>query len=204
VARRQANSAAVQDGEEKESAIVRKIPTLFERDWDGDRSRVVNKVHPDCQWVLDGDGIATQKLDGACCMIRDSILYKRREIKKGDVVPNDFEPVMEDPETGKTVGWVRVGDGPEDRWFREALNKEDGCAEDGTYELLGPKVQGNPEKLPDHILWAHTHAPRLTDVPRDFEGLRQWLYGKPMEGIVFHHTDGRMAKIKLRDFGLKR
>jgi hypothetical protein len=25
-----------------------------------------------------------------------------------------------------------------------------------------------------------------------------------IEGLVFHHPDGRMAKIKLRDFGMKR
>lgn len=25
-----------------------------------------------------------------------------------------------------------------------------------------------------------------------------------IEGIVFHHPDGRMAKIKLRDFGISR
>lgn len=40
--------------------------------------------------------------------------------------------------------------------------------------------------------------------PRDFDGLRAWLDGKDIEGIVFHHPDGRMAKIKLRDFGLRR
>jgi hypothetical protein len=28
--------------------------------------------------------------------------------------------------------------------------------------------------------------------------------GQDMEGIVFHHPDGRKAKIKKRDFGQKR
>jgi hypothetical protein len=41
-------------------------------------------------------------------------------------------------------------------------------------------------------------------VPRDFDGLREYLAGKDIEGIVWHHSDGRMAKIKLRDFGHKR
>ena len=34
----------------------------------------------------------------------------------------------------------------------------------------------------------------------DFEGLRQWLNDHTFEGIVWHHPDGRMAKIKKRDF----
>ena len=29
---------------------MKKIPTMFERDWGGDRSRVTNKPHPDCAW----------------------------------------------------------------------------------------------------------------------------------------------------------
>jgi len=36
------------------------------------------------------------------------------------------------------------------------------------------------------------------------EGLREWFKGRDIEGLVFHHPDGRMAKIKKRDFGLKR
>jgi len=78
---------------------------------------------------------------------------------------------------------------------------------DGTYELLGPKVQGNPEHAQNSLLVCHGHgtAGNLgSDVPRTYDGLREWLAGKDIEGIVFHHDDGRMAKIKLRDFGLKR
>lgn len=36
--------------------------------------------------------------------------------------------------------------------------------------------------------------------PRDWEGLREWLRDRPFEGIVWHHPDGRMAKLKRRDF----
>jgi len=35
-------------------------------------------------------------------------------------------------------------------------------------------------------------------------GIRTFLEHAGWEGIVFHHPDGRMAKIKGRDFGLKR
>ena len=182
---------------------MRKIPTLFERDWNGDRSRVVDQVHAGCEWVVAGEGIATRKVDGTCCMARAGQLYKRREIRQGDVVPAEFEVADHDNETGKTVGWVLVGEGPEDRWHREAFEAA-GFPSHGTYELIGPKVQGNPERAPTHMLVPHSSCDAYDDVPRTFDGLREWLSGRDIEGLVFHHPDGRMAKIKLRDFGLRR
>ena len=76
---------------------------------------------------------------------------------------------------------------------------------DGTFELVGPKIQGNLEHYEQHNLVAHDDpALVLTGVPAEFDKLREWLAGKDIEGVVWHHLDGRMAKIKLRDFGLKR
>jgi hypothetical protein len=127
---------------------VKKIPTLFERDWNGDRSRVVNKVNPACQWVIDGEGIPTRKLDGTCCLVRAGKLYKRRELRAGEEAPIGFLQADYEAETGKTFGWVPVGEGPEDRYHREALSFWTATMIplwDGTYELVGPKIQGNPE-----------------------------------------------------------
>lgn len=174
---------------------------MFERDWDGDRSRVIDEIHAGCEWVLNGDGVATRKLDGTSCMVRDGKLYKRRELRKGEPHPPTFDVSDQDVETGKTIGWLPVLDGPEDRWHRDAFKPG---LEDGTYELLGPKIQGNPERLGAHFLILHSEAAQLPDAPRTFSALREWFQGQDIEGIVFHHPDGRMAKIKLRDFGLKR
>lgn len=186
---------------------MKKIPTVFERDWNGDRSRVLDQIHPGCEWVLAGEGVATRKLDGTCCLIRDGTLYKRREFRALDPMPMDFESVGVDLETGKSVGWVPVGDGPEDRYHREGLEwlKRNYRLLNDTYELIGPKIQGNPEGWQEHALISHTVDRRIMDgAPRTFSGLRDWLTGGDIEGIVFQHPDGRMAKIKLRDFGLKR
>ena len=180
---------------------MKKTPTMFDRDWQGDRSRVVDMPNADCGWVLAGEGVATRKIDGTSCMVRGGTLYKRRELKQGDRVPPDFEIADTDAETGKTVGWVPVSEGPEDARHREALSA--GLA-DGTYELVGPKVQGNPEGYAVHTLVRHDSLVLDEAVPRDFAGLSAWLAGRDIEGLVFHHPDGRMAKIKLRDFGLRR
>lgn len=182
---------------------MKKIPTIFDRDWNGDRSRVLDKPHPDCDWVFAGEGSATRKYDGTCCMILSGRLWKRRELRKGDTAPDGMMPVGYDDETGKTVGWVPVGDGPEDRWHREAFKYPDDWR-DGTYELVGPKVQGNPEGYTAHALVEHAKAQSFPDVPRSFDGLKTWLARQDIEGLVFHHSDGRMAKIKKRDFGQSR
>ena len=185
---------------------MKKIPTIFERDWNGDRSRVTDTPNPAAQWVFDGEGVATRKIDGTCCMVRSNVLFKRRELRKGDSAPDGFELADHDDETGKTVGWVPVGVGQEDKFHREAWGLEVETVPDGTYELIGPKVQGNPEKSITHRLERHGEgvAGVWYDVPRTFDGLREWFVGKDIEGVVFHHPDGRMAKIKKRDFGMKR
>jgi len=179
---------------------MQKIPTIFVRDTSSQPALVTPVWTTGCEWVRDGEGMATVKHDGSCCLVRDGVLYKRREVKRGRPAPEGFELVETDERTGKSFGWVLVGDGAEDRWHREAFPSADG---DGTYELMGPKVQGNPEALPCHVLVRHG-MDVLEDVPRHFEGLRDFLAHSRlwMEGIVFWHEDGRKGKIKRRDFGI--
>ena len=76
----------------------------------------------------------------------------------------------------------------------------------GTYELIGPKVNGNPENVTKHLLERHATADVWVGFPRDHDGIRDWLTSPEFgwEGVVFHHPDGRMAKIKKRDFGATR
>lgn len=192
---------------------MKKIISLFQRDYAGDRL-VRNELTPGAEWVVAGEGIATRKFDGTCCMIRGGRLFKRYEGKQGGKFPADFEAATEaDPVTHKIQGWVPVGHGSEDQWHREAwetmsLRDIDGVSrpnavptyfKDATYELVGPKVQGNPERYQHHTLVKHGEY-LLRDAPRDFEGLKSYLEASDFEGIVWHHPDGRMVKIKRRDF----
>ena len=155
---------------------------------------------PGCEWVRDGAGVATLKHDGTCCLVRGGRLYKRRELKAGQPVPPQFELADFDDETGKTMGWMPVLAGTaEDQFHLEAFG--DGVT-DGTYELMGPKIQGNKGGFTMHRLVRHA-IDVLDGVPRTFEGLRTWLESQPLEGVVWHHPDGRAAKIKRRDFGLR-
>lgn len=179
---------------------MKKIPTIFVRDMSAQPALVTAEVTPGCEWVFAGEGVPTRKFDGMCCLVRDGVLYKRREVRLGKLDPEGFELVDEDPETGKRVGWVKVGDGPEDKYFREPE-----LPFDGTYELVGPKVQGNPEGVDCHAFMRHGAC--LIESRYDavsFDGLKTYLADNDIEGIVWHHRDGRMAKIKGKDFGLKR
>lgn len=190
---------------------MRKIPTLFQRNYATDRL-VRDEVVSGCEWVLAGVGIATRKWDGTCCLVKEGKLYKRYELKRGKQPPAGFLPAQDesDPITGDLPGWVPVGDGPEDRYHREGwaslllggLLPAD-TFETATYELVGPKIQGNPEHYTRHDLIPHGYE-TLPDAPRDFAGLREYLTTHDIEGIVWHHSDGRMCKLKGRDFGFKR
>lgn len=181
---------------------MRKIPTLFKRDPENMR-RVLPEAHPDCKWVLDGEGVATRKYDGTCVMYDGTAWWARREVKPGKTPPPNYRPVETDPVTGKTVGWEPIEQSPFSKYLAEALEPLFNSLPEGTYELVGPKVNGNPEGCRYHRLERHANAEQFGDVPVDFEGLRDYVLGlaeEGMEGIVWHHPDGRMAKLKKRDF----
>lgn len=181
---------------------MKKIPTLFVRDFENNTRLVKEEINPEAQWVIDGEGVATRKYDGTCCLIENGKLWKRYEVKKGKEEPLGFRLADHDTTTGKKQGWVEVGNGNEDKWHREACggNPDKVDLPDGTYELIGEKIQGNPEKVEGHKLVAHVEADQYPDVPRTFNEIKEWLKDKEIEGLVFHHPDGRMAKIKKRDF----
>jgi hypothetical protein len=184
---------------------MRKIPTVFKRDPD-DMSRVLREVNPVAQWVLDGEGVPTRKFDGTCVLLsslNDSGegvggWWARREVKPGKPMPTPYWIEEADPNTGKTVGWVPIGESSFVKPFEEAVGDFEHVFSPGTYELCGPKVNGNPEGFDRHALVRHGDW-HLKDVPLDYDGLRDWLLAHDFEGIVWHHADGRMAKLKRRD-----
>jgi hypothetical protein len=71
--------------------------------------------------------------------------------------------------------------------------------------LIGEKVQGNPEKIKGHHLVKHGEHKLMGIVqPLNFENLREYIASVDIEGIVFHHPDGRMCKLRKSDYGIKR
>jgi hypothetical protein len=180
---------------------VKKIPTLFKRDPD-DMKRVLSEVTPGCEWVLAGEGVATRKYDGTCCMFDGEQWWARREVKAGKLPPPSFVSVQLDENTGKTVGWVPMAESSFAAWHTEALTNhaklDSAPFEAGTFELVGPKVNGNPEDFGGHTLIPHGRAVLAADLTPAL--LIRACAHNGWEGVVWHHPDGRMAKLKVRDF----
>ena len=189
---------------------MKKIPTVFRRWYDhqGGNNQVVNEIIPECKWVIDGLGYATEKLDGTACLWWDNRLYRRysgrieKQIPSGFVLSEEREqldkfgnPVL------KRYGWVPISlKNPSDKHHVSALAINIPPAE-GTYELIGPKINSNPYGINEHYLVKHGLV-FLPDAPRDYLAIYEYLKRKPIEGIVWYHPNGMMAKIKRRDFGI--
>lgn len=188
---------------------MNKIPTLFVRD-PNNRAYVLPEVTPGCEWVVNGEGRPTRKYDGTCVMYDGERWWARREVKPGKTPPPSYQPISTDDVTGRTVGWEPIEQSAFAKYHGQAVwEVEDGQRSPapwrvGTYELIGPKINGNPEMWPNHELIAHAGAEELTVPDRSYEAIRAVVRvladESHCEGLVFHHADGRMAKIKARDF----
>lgn len=182
---------------------MQKIISVFQRNYETDRL-IRDDVVPGAEWVITGEGVATRKYDGSCCMVRDGEMFKRYDVRKGKQPPAGFIPAQPpDSVTGHWPGWLKISDAPEDKWFREAWMNAGSALPDGTYEAIGPHFQGNPEQQERDTLIRHGIT-EMPDCPRDFEGIRAYLRDKDIEGVVFWHPDGRMAKVKKKDYGMIR
>jgi hypothetical protein len=185
---------------------MKKISTLFKKD-PNNLAGVINEVDPENEWALYG-GMATRKFDGTACAIIDGELYKRYDVKKDRKIPANALPCQAPDEiTGHWPHWVKCDrEDKSDRYHFEAFDKFTEKI-DGTYELVGPKIQSNHEGYADHRLVLHGgHEIGLND--RSFESIKRFLSisDNDIEGIVFHANDGtgRMCKIRKSDFGVKR
>jgi hypothetical protein len=188
---------------------MKKTPTMFFREFHGNGAfTLTDAIAPGCEWALAGEGAATRKWDGTSVLVRGQRIYARFDAKPGrqpppGAIPCDPGP---DPETGHWPLWVEANR-PIDKWIQEAAARyaERDALLPGTYEACGPKIATrsgpNPEGLESHMLFLHG-AQTAVNVARTFDGIRAALTDLPWEGLVFHHPDGRMCKIRRKDFGL--
>ena len=186
---------------------MKKIPTVYERVFEGNKViRVLDKVAPGMEWVLEGKGKATMTVDGSCCAIISGELYKRSDAKAGKQPPEGAIPCCDpDPVTGHWPHWVKCDrNNKGDKWFWAAYDnaKESGeDLSDWTFEAIGKHFQGNPYNIGYDTLVRHG-AVEL-GVERSYEGIKKYLETMPMEGIVFWLDGQPMCKIKRKDFGFE-
>lgn len=192
---------------------MQKILTIFDRDWDGNRG-VIDKPAQELEFFdfdLLKTGVATEKVDGT--NVRVTVrnhtcvrLEKRRNPSKIQKQKGIIDPWYVDADEFD----------PQDKYLYEAVKGTDFqyiWEGEWSAEAIGPKIQGNPLALKNHTLivfslLVHREIIEFNDVPITFAELRAWLPKqmsclnpeRPIEGIVWHMPDGKMFKIKTKDF----
>ena len=185
---------------------MNKIKTIFDRDWEGNRA-CINKYIEDFSPNLLVDSKATEKLDGMNVRItvRNHTVVRVEKRRNPDKIQK--HKGIEDP------WYVDASESAEDKWIMDAVRNTSFLeVPDGEWsgECLGKNIQGNPLNLDKNLVvfFSLGQAPVFENVPTDFEGLKTWLpiqkskFGNDcgIEGIVWHCSDGKMFKIKVKDF----
>lgn len=188
---------------------MKKIKTIFLKD---SIDHMTDIPDPELAWVFAGEGTPHCKLDGTSCMFKNEVLYKRfdRKLdKKGNrkEAPNIWIPCQPEPDpiTNHWPGWTPVTNHPCDKWHREAFNNTIDHS-DGTYELIGPKIQTNAANILNHHLVKHTETAIIpVEYPITYLSMSLFMCKYKHEGIVFHRNNATqdMAKIRRSDFGLQ-
>ncbi|MEL7249066.1 MAG: DUF5565 family protein [Bacteroidota bacterium] len=186
---------------------MRKILTIFDRNWETDR-----KVNT--QLIVDFDfanAVTTEKLDG---------MNIRVTVRNGTVVRSEKRrnPSKQQKQNGIVDPWYVDIDTStsQDKWLVDAISNTDFSAvPDGEWsgEAIGKNIQGNPLNLTNNQVFLFSlpswrERIQLKDAPYTHAELVQYLNSRKsaigegclMEGIVWHHPNGDMVKIKRKDF----
>lgn len=183
---------------------MKKIPTIFRRE-ESLGGHIVN------EYIVDpvelSKAIPTEKIDGTNVRvtIRNHVavrLEKRRNPSKLEKAKGIIDPWYTDASMSS-----------EDKHIQLALAGTDiSTIGDGEWsgEAIGENIQGNPLNIVGNkiVFFSLRQCPVFENVPITFDELKLWLpqqrskYGHDcgIEGIVWHYEDGRMAKIKTKDF----
>ncbi len=175
-----------------------KIPTLFLRDY-ANRGLITRTINPDCQWVTERIDTVSVKHDGVAVRYDGVAWWARRQVKAGKLEPENFVLSELDENTGTRYGWEPIGQSSFYPMFVNAA-LQDNPQPESTFELCGPRVNGNRHRLPIPVLIPHGVEKVRSAVPRTFDGLELFFSNHDIEGLIFEHPDGRRAKIKHRDF----
>lgn len=194
---------------------MKKMPMLFALEFDDKGNSAVNfdKFNDKAVRALtQGHAVPTQKIDGTAMMLDDEgNWWARRIVKPGKKIPTGFQEVAFDENTSKRVGWIPAQDSPFAKFWRKALDNAEGEFTPGTFELIGPKINGNPEDADKDMLVRHGATPiegfpsvddiLNADNPHElllplFADFRD----RGIEGVVWWVDGTPVAKLRAKDF----
>lgn len=193
---------------------MEKIPVLFETRYDdyGRYLGISDQVREGFEWVLNGEGTATEKIDGSACAVINGEFYKRYDAKKGKTPPPGAIPCCDpDPVTGHWPHWVKVDfNSKADKWLASAYETTmsgNPVAKDVlrgsayiTMEAFGRHFNGNPYGAEGDRLTPHGMV-KIDLQDRSYNGIKEYLRTHEIEGIVFWKDKKPQCKIRRKDFG---
>lgn len=186
---------------------IKKMPALFVTNWE--THEVTTQINPKAAWIFNEPSTATYKKDGTSITVaEDGKIYARRMVRKGKTAPEGFIPAETDPITGHTFGLEPVNQSSFYKFFLQASAGKQ--LPPGTYELCGPKINGNPESLTQPTLYPHgeeeaTEIPDMRTVkPEDAHNILKEIFShfktQGIEGVVWKGSDNKRAKLRVKDF----
>lgn len=136
------------------------------------------------EWVLKGEGQATEMVDGKRCAIIDGVFYKASGgVNSGVWDEVDFSS-------------------PYDKWFVNAYDNTPWCVEDGIYEAVGLHFKDNPYGLDDDFLERHGRI-RIRHLKRSYSGIKEYFRTHNIAGIVFWKDGEERCYVLRTDFGFE-
>jgi len=186
---------------------MRKIQTMFKRNWEGNRG-IINEL--DIDFPVEGLK-PTEKIDGTNVRltVRNHTLVRLEKRRNPDKIQKH---------NGIAEPWYVDADeyDKQDKWIWDAVRNTDlSNVPDGEWsaEAVGTDIQGNPLKLTVNRVFIFS-LPEVREqlflgvVPTTFEKLKEWMpkqrskvgIDAPIEGIVWWDGDEPVAKIKIKDF----
>ena len=186
---------------------VKKMPALFVIN--RETHEATNEINEPAAWIFEEPARATLKRDGTSITVTgDGQVFARRSVKRGKTAPPDFILAETDSFTGHSFGLEPIEQSGFNKMFKEAVGE--GSLTAGTYELCGPKVNGNPEGLASHKLLAHgsDEADEIPDMSKlsraeAYETLKTIFAGykeRGIEGVVWWGAKGKRTKLRVKDF----
>lgn len=190
---------------------MRKIPRLFIHEG----GYATKQINPLSKWVTEEPSIPYRKWDGTPVMMdEDGKWWARRMVRHG-AIPSNFQLV--ELVNNVHYGWIPIESSSFWAMWKEAyfdqvpysdflFGTEIGF-DPGTYELMGPRITGNKEKLKQHWLMPHKHSPQLAELtvldPPDitYDRLFPIFETYDYEGCVWYSLDKtKMTKLRVNDF----
>lgn len=191
---------------------MKKMTVLFAQILDDKGNRVISdRIHERAEAIFTSQDVrATIKVDGTATFLdEDGNWFSRRAVRPGKNAPEGFIPMETDPKTGITFGWEPIEGSSLHKAFKKAVT---GDERPGTFELIGPKINGNPEGVDTDRLVPHGSAPAegfpsVEEMDAHRDDLREFLFPffarfreQSIEGIVWWIDGEPKIKLRVKDF----